>query len=215
LITDLATLITGLSTKRLRVAVDGYTAAGKTSFAHELAVALRDQGRSTLRASMDDFKHPWADARERGYDRTSGEGYYRNAYDFAAAKDLLLGPMGPGGSGTIVLCAHDPLTGIDHRAITVAAPAGAVLIVDTVFAFRPEYDSFWDNRIWIEVDAKTSLARGVARDSAAEGQYEATLVHTPRYHLAERLYIEEVDPRSRADVIVDNNDFTNPRLMQL
>ena len=79
LITDLATLITGLSTKRLRVAVDGHTAAGKTSFAHELAAALRDQGRSTLRASMDDFKHPWADAHERGYDRTTGEGYYRNA----------------------------------------------------------------------------------------------------------------------------------------
>jgi hypothetical protein len=30
----------------------------------------------------------------------------------------------------IVLCAQDPLTAIDHRAITVAAPAGAVLIVD-------------------------------------------------------------------------------------
>jgi uridine kinase len=55
----------------------------------------------------------------------------------------------------------------------------------------------------------------VARDSAAEGQDEATLVHTRRYHLAERLYIKEVDPVSRADVIIDNNDFANPRLLQL
>ena len=31
---------------------------------------------------MDNFKHPWSHARENGYDRTSGEGYYRNAYDF-------------------------------------------------------------------------------------------------------------------------------------
>jgi len=32
-------------------------------------------------ASLDDFKHPWRHAREHGYDRVSGEGYYRNAYE--------------------------------------------------------------------------------------------------------------------------------------
>jgi len=42
------------------------------------------------RASMDDFEHPWRHAREHGYDRLSGEGYYRNAYDFRSARDLLL-----------------------------------------------------------------------------------------------------------------------------
>ena len=76
LIDDLAASIAQLSPARLRIAVDGYTAAGKTSLAHELAAALRRRGRPTLRASMDDFKHPWRDARERGYDRTSGEGDY-------------------------------------------------------------------------------------------------------------------------------------------
>ena len=92
------------------VAVDGMTCAGKTSFGHELAAALRDLGRPTARASMDDFKNPWREARELGYDRLSGEGYYRNAYDFRSARDLLLAPAAPGGSGDLVLCAHDPLT---------------------------------------------------------------------------------------------------------
>ena len=57
---------------RLRVAIDGLTGAGKTSFGHELAAALRALGRPTMRASMDDFKHPWRHAREHGYDRVSG-----------------------------------------------------------------------------------------------------------------------------------------------
>jgi uridine kinase len=43
---------------RLRVAVDGFTGAGKTSFGHELAAAIRRLGRPTMRASMDDFKNP-------------------------------------------------------------------------------------------------------------------------------------------------------------
>ena len=73
----------------------GLTGAGKTSFGHELAAALRALGRPTMRASMDDFKHPWRHARKHGYDRVSGEGYYRNAYDFRSARDLLLGPAGP------------------------------------------------------------------------------------------------------------------------
>ena len=89
----------------MRVAIDGLTGAGKTSFGHELAAALRALGRPTMRASMDDFKHPWRHAREHGYDRLSGEGYYRNAPDFSSARELLLRPAGPGGSGNVVLCA--------------------------------------------------------------------------------------------------------------
>jgi hypothetical protein len=56
---------------------------------------------------------------------------------------LLLGPASSGGSGEVVLCAYDPLTGEDHRDKVVSAPADAVLIVDSVFAFRPEYNAFW------------------------------------------------------------------------
>ena len=81
LIATVASWVAALGTGRLRVAVDGLTGAGKTSFGHELAAALRGLGRATMRASMDDFKYPWRHAREHGYDRVSGEGYYRNAYD--------------------------------------------------------------------------------------------------------------------------------------
>ncbi len=213
LLDDVAAVIVRLSPGRLRVAVDGFTAAGKTSLAHELAVAVRDRGRPTLRASMDDFKHPWRHARELGYDRISGHGYYRNAYDFASALDLLLQPMAPEGSGVVALCAHDPLTGIDHRLTTIDAPTDAVLIVDTVFAFRPEYDDHWDYRIWLDIDPALSLSRGVKRDETIEGYHEASRVHRDRYHVAEAIYISEVDPMAKADVIIDNSDFANPRVV--
>src|ERR1039458_5257868 len=82
LIPAFAETVTRLSIGRLRVAIDGFTAAGKTTFGHELAAALRQLGRPTLRASMDDFKNPWREATQLGYDRLSGGGYYRNADDF-------------------------------------------------------------------------------------------------------------------------------------
>lgn len=214
LISDIAGVVTRLSPLRLRVAIDGRTAAGKTSLGHELASALRGTGRPTLRASLDDFKHPWREARELGYDRVSGVGYYRNAYDFRSARDLLLGPAGPTGSGEVVLCAHDPLTGEDHRHEVISAPHDAVLIVDSVFAFRPQYNEFWDYRIWLDVDAAQSLARGIARDAGMEGLEEATRLHRDRYHAAEMIYLAEVDPQSLADVVIDNRDFASPRVLR-
>ncbi len=211
LLDDLAAHILGISDGRLRVVVDGYTASGKTCFANELAAAVRALGRPTLRASLDDFKKPWRDAREKGYDRVTGDGYYRNAPDFESARTLLLEPAGPDGSGVVALCGHDPITGIDHRNMTIDAPIDAVLIVDSVFAMRPEYDDYWDLRIWLDVPADLALARGIDRDTASEGRAEAERLHEERYHASERIYIVEVDPKSRADVIVDNTDFDAPR----
>lgn len=213
LIADVAARIAGIAPGRVRVAIDGLTCAGKTSFGHELAAALRGIGRPTARASMDDFKNTWREAREQGYDRLSGEGYYRNAYDFRSAVDLLLAPAGAGGSGVLVLCAHDPLTGEDHRDKTVATPAGTVLVVDTVFAFRPEYNGFWDYRIWLDVDAGLALRRGVARDTAREGAAEAARVHRDRYHAAEAIYIADADPLHAADLLIDNRDFAAPVIL--
>jgi len=205
-----ATWIAELGPGRLRVAVDGYTCAGKTSFGHELAAALRGLGRPTMRASMDDFKHPWRHARDHGYDRLTGEGYYRNPYDFQSARDLLLGPAGPSGSGIVTLCAYDPLTGEDHRDKRITAPENSILIVDSVFAFRPEYNDCWEYRIWLDVDAETALRRGIDRDRATEGEAEAARVHGGRYHVAEAIYLAEVNPRAKADVIIDNRDFARP-----
>ena len=113
LIHDLAGRLVAIRPTRIRAVVDGYSASGKTAFGHELAQAVRALGRSTLRASFDDFKKPWRDAREKGYDRVSGEGFYRNAPDFESARELLLRPAGPDGSGIVALCGHDPLTGED------------------------------------------------------------------------------------------------------
>ncbi len=214
LLAEVADRVLARSAGRLRVIVDGRTGSGKTTLADELAATVRSAGRPTLRASLDDFKRTWAHAREHGYDRVSGEGYYRNAPDFASTRDLLLAPAGPMGSGVVALCAYDPLTGEDHRGTTVIAPDDAVLVVDSVFGMRPEYDEFWDHRIWVEMDRGAALARGIERDVALEGRAEAERLHRDRYQVGEDLYIAEVDPLALADTIIDNTTFARPVLVR-
>ena len=209
----IVTMIDSLADHRLRVAIDGLTAAGKTSLGHELARGLSRRGRPVFRASLDDFKRPW---RERHLsDRTSGAGYYRNAFDREAACRLLLEPSGPTADGVVALCSIDPITQVDHSAVTTAMPPNGVLVVDGVFAYRPEINAYWDLRIWVEIDTELSVRRGVERDTAKEGgAAEAEALHRERYLVGELLYIDEVDPRSFVDVVIDNTDFDRPRLIR-
>jgi len=209
----LVRMIDGLGDRRLRVAIDGLTAAGKTSLGHELARGLSRRGRPVARASLDDFKRPW---RERHlYDRLSGEGYYRNAFDCDAACRLLLDPSGPTGDGIVALCSIDPITQVDHSAVTTAIPVNGVLVVDGVFAYRPEINAYWDLRVWIEISPELSVRRGVERDRDMDGgEAAAEALHRDRYLVGETLYIDEVDPRSFVEVVIDNTDIDRPRLVR-
>lgn len=210
---SIATRIQAIDLTRVRVAVDGRSAAGKTTLGHELARVLVNMGRVVLRASLDDFKRPWSE--RHLYDRTSGEGFYRNAHDFDAVRTLLLEPAAPTGSGRVSLCSIDPLTQLNHADEQVIMPEGGVLIVDTTFAFRPELAEYWDFRIRVEIDAELSLRRGVDRDASRDGVAAAEAVHRDRYGVAEEIYVAEVDPVAMAHVVVDNTEFDNPRLTRV
>src|SRR5215469_16372168 len=79
--------------KPVRVAIDGRTASGKTTFADELAMSIKRHGRAVIRTSIDGFHRPKAERYARG--RFSAEGYYFDARDLAAIRHLLLDPLGP------------------------------------------------------------------------------------------------------------------------
>ncbi|MET9619764.1 hypothetical protein ABZZ37_03190 [Streptomyces sp. NPDC006464] len=207
LVGEIAQEILARGTGRLLVGIDGFTAAGKTSFGHELAERLSAAGRPVLRATLDDFKKPWKD--RHLYDRESGEGYYRNAYDYESARRLLLDPARSPAADSCALCGIDPLTQRDHSAERTPLAPDAVLVVDGVFAFRPETDRYWDYRIWLDVDAELSVRRGAARDRNWAGS-DAESIHRDRYLVAERIYLDEVDPLPRMDAVVDNTDFAAP-----
>ncbi|MDQ1379820.1 MAG: uridine kinase, partial [Actinomycetota bacterium] len=177
--------------------------------AHRLA----RRGRPVLRASLDDFKRPWTE--RHLYDRVSGEGYYRNAFDYDAARKLLLDPSEPMAEGIVSLCSIDPITQLDHSAVKTVMPANGVLVVDGVFAFRPEINAYWDLRVWADIDTELSVRRGIERDAEVlGGADEAEMLHRDRYLASELLYMSEVDPRSFVEVIVDNTDFDRPQIVR-
>jgi uridine kinase len=192
------------SSSVLRVGVDGVTAVGKTTFADSLASALRDRGTPVIRVSMDGFHHPRAHRHRRG--RTSADGYYEDAYDFAAAARVLLEPLGPGGPmrylpAVLDLAADAPLAPDPQ----VAAP-GSVLIVDGSFLQRA---LVLDEVVFLAASFDAARARGTRRDALPESLYRE------RYHAAGARYLDEVSPARRASVLVDLEDPLTPRLIRI
>ncbi len=94
-------------------------------------------------------------------------------------------------------------------------PADAVVIADGAYLLRPELRDLWDFRIFVEIDFDLVLARGTARDSAWMDSAQAAAEHYRRYYIpAEQMYDTEADPRSHADVIVDNRNVADPVVRQ-
>jgi uridine kinase len=192
-----------------RVAIDGITAAGKSTLAGELAVQIQQSGRPVIHLTMDGFHHRRQHRHRKG--RMSAFGYYDDAYDFAAFVESVLVPLGPAGDRRfrerlVDLATDEPVADERRR-----APADAVVIVDGSFLQRPEIRRFWDITVFVDTSFPIALERGVARDAASMGGIErAREAYTTRYHAAARMYVDRVRPVERAAVVVENDDPAQP-----
>lgn len=74
------------------------------------------------------------------------------------------------------------------------------------------YRAFADT---LDTQAAPTMTAGVATAAAAGDDWagsEAESIHRNRYLVAERIYLEETDPLSRMDVVIDNTVFDRPRI---
>lgn len=207
---DLAAVLTNFQAgSLLRIAVDGRTASGKTTLADELAVLIGRRGRPVIRTSIDGFHRPKVDRYARG--RLSPEGYYFDARDLPAIVDLLLKPLGPGGSRLYRTVSFDLDSDLPVQQTPLSAPSDAILLVDGTFLQRPELRAGWDLTIFVETSEQLSERRGLARDAGRLGGADAARkVYADRYRPAFDIYQSLCMPALSADIIVDNEDFDRP-----
>ncbi|GAB3238347.1 gamma-glutamylcyclotransferase [Kineosporia babensis] len=198
----------------LRVGVDGITAAGKTTLAAELAVAVRERGRPVILLSFDGYHHPRSRRHRQG--RESADGYYEDAYNTEAMRSELLDRLGPGGDGRYRPAVLDLAGDQPVKDEPLTAPANAVLLTDGSFLQRPELVDGWDQVVYLDVDFEVAQTRGAERDTELlGGPQRAAELFVKRYHAACRRYLAENDPRGRAQIVVANNDPAAARLVRI
>lgn len=195
---------------KLRVAIDGISAAGKSTLARELTGRLHLAGAPAHHISADDFAH-CAARRRRDSDR--GRGYYRDALDVEALAGRVLRPLGPGGDGRFRARWRDVLTDELVAEGDKFAGPGTVVLVEGCFLQGPGLRELFDCVVWVATTFAAAEGRAVERDREMMGS-EARVreVYAERYHAAGRRYVEECDPLRGADLVVWNEDVLRPRL---
>jgi uridine kinase len=195
----------------IRVAIDGVDAAGKTTFADELAPVVKALGRPVIRASIDGFHNPAAVRRRRG--ALSPDGYYHDSFNHVALLEMLLQPLGPGGSLAFRRAAFDFRIDAAVAAALEQAEPNAILLLDGVFLLRPELRAHFDFSIFLRADFNVTLARAEKRDAELMGGIdEVRRRYHERYIPGQRLYLEAVQPDRHASMVIDNNDPARPAI---
>jgi uridine kinase len=195
---------------RVIVAIDGIDGAGKTTFADGFAEVFAEAGSAVYRASIDGFHRPRAERYARG--RQSPEGYYRDSYDYATFRRVLIDPFLDGAqtSGTtgFQLSAFDVVRDAAVESQWVTAPRDAVLIVDGIFLHRPELRGLWHWSVWLDVPETVACARMALRDGSDP---DPAAPANARYRQGHELYLHDARPELAASAIVDNSDLAHPR----
>lgn len=190
---------------RIILGVDGIDGAGKTVFADGLAEVFAEDGAAVFRASMDGFHRPREERYARG--RTSPEGYYRDSFDYATFRRVLVDPFRTAGSAGFQLSAFDLARDVPVESDWVTAPRDAVLIVDGVFLNRPELRGLWNWSAWLEVSPRVAYARLAMRDGSDP---DPDAPSHARYRGGQELYLRDANPRAAASAIVENSDLEAP-----
>ncbi len=177
--------------------------------ADELAIALRGRGREVIRASVEGFLRPRIERYRRGPE--SARGCYEDSFDYDRLLAELLRPLGESGSRLYRREIYDRNTDLLLDAEQMEASADAILLFDGVFLLRPELVDAWDFRVFITVASEEIIRRARVRDAEVYGSADdAERRFRARYLPSQRYYRGTVRPAELADVVLENDDPSQP-----
>jgi uridine kinase len=195
---------------RSLVAIDGLDGSGKSRFARALAAACEAEGEPPVFVfRVDDFRRPLG-ALPPGADEAAV--YYERYYDFALLDDCL-GRFLVGAPGASIP-RYDVARELVEGEQQLDFGASRVALVEGVFPMRAPAAAR-GAVVLLEVTEDEARRRILARD-ADRGRPLDVIEHRmrSRYFPAQRAYRAAFDPVRRADVVIDNERWDQPRFIR-
>lgn len=181
---DVLALLDGASAPMTLLAVDGHSAAGKST----LARALQTKHHHAVIVQADDFYRPL----DAGYRATlDAAGGYAEYYDWQRLEAHVLRPLR---SGTMARYQRYDW-GTNELGDWVELEPEGLVIVEGCFSARPELRSYYDIIVFV-------VASSVVRQQRQRVRNDASDVWMARWDAAERYYLERFRPESYADMVL-------------
>lgn len=186
---EIASAVESLRRKQespLVVALDGSSAAGKSSLAEALATIM-----DAAVLHCDDFYRDMPETERVAL--TAREGIDRY-FDWERLRDEPLVPLSAGRPATF--CCFDWAAGRGRTGLTTVDPR-PVLIVEGVYPARPEFKQFLQLKVLVEALASVRRARQRLRHDPHEWE--------GRWEAAERIYFHSIRPPASFDLVVSGS----------
>lgn len=197
------------------VAIDGVDASGKTTLANELAKYLKHSSRNLIRVSIDDFHNSEEVRYAKG--KNSPEGYYFDSFNYEAVIGVLLDPLSSD-SLEYQTAVFDYRNNSKVDLPTQKATNDSILLMDGIFLLRPELIDYWDLKVLLDVNFKFTLQRAIERQADNDhigSEQKIVEKYNQRYIPGQRLYLQSVNPKNKADIVIDNSEFENPKIIKM
>jgi len=195
----------------LVVGITGMDTSGKSEMTKLLARELENAGHTVQVVHLDDFHRSRAERYRVGL--LEPVQYYEHSFDFEWLITELLIPIRNEGQLEKSLTCLDVLKDTWTIERRYSVNADTIVLLEGVFLFRAEISQFLDLVIFLQVDESTVVERARLRDLPIQGE-EVWRKYQKKYLPAQRAYLEEYPPERNAGIILDNNDWANPKVIK-
>jgi uridine kinase len=173
---------------------------------------LKRNNKKAIQVSIDGFHFDKVHRYKLGKD--SARGYYEDSYnevDFVEKVLIASQKENP----KITIATHNLETDEYLHLKPISITNDTIIITDGAYLFKPIYKDYWDLKIYLKTDFQTALIRAIKRDVKLLGGLKATKErYKNRYHKSSEIYINENKPEKLADIIIDNTEFENLKLIK-
>lgn len=198
--------------KPIRIAINGIEGTGKTVFAGKLSEYLNSENINAIQVSIDGFHFNKQVRYKQG--RDSAKGYYEDSYDEIAFVEKVL-KSSQAEFPNYTIATHDLETDEYLYLEPIKLENNAILITDGAYLYKPNYINHWDLKIYLKTSFEIAMKRGIERDKNSLGGIELTKEkYKKRYHKSSRIYLSENEPEKNADIIIDNSNFENLKIIK-
>jgi uridine kinase len=192
-------------TRSLLVGVSGIDGSGKGYLATQLQAHLALHGVIPAILNVDG----WLNLPQKRFDQSApAVNFYENAIRLDQFFSQLVLPLKDRRSIRLEADVVEE-TASEYRRHTYDYQDASVVLVEGIFLFKPQYRKYFDLTIWIDCSFPTALARAI--DRAQEGLSPAHTIaaYETIYFPAQRIHLARDNPREHADLIFENDTYTN------
>jgi uridine kinase len=186
--------------------ISGIDTSGKSELTKGLGDFLNEEGYHVQIIHLDDFHHPRA-IRNGGVDEV--ENYYKRTFDLNLLRRSILYPIQNNCGVKTTLTLLDLDTDTYSRKISYRVFPHSIVLIEGIFLFRPELARVFDYKIWLDITEATAWKRIETRDVPRFGA-DILSRYERKYFPAQRIYIQKYQPKLKANLTINNNDWTEP-----